>query len=54
MNFGALDKDYTSVTSNYSQLDQVNLLYNRIFVYTSLREILLKIMAMQINLIETH
>ena len=23
MNFGALEKDYASVTSNYSQLDQV-------------------------------
>ena len=27
MNFGALEKDYASVTSNYSQLDQVNSFY---------------------------
>lgn len=27
MNFGALEKDYASVTSNYSQLDQVTSFY---------------------------
>lgn len=49
MNFGALEKDYASVTSNYSQLDQVTSFYIfKIFLFFP-REIPLKIMAILIN-----